>query len=316
MNRFQKLLLGILTVGALSFGWRGQAQFTQPNTDATIVVSDITTNNVSTTAHGFAPKAPNSTGQFLRGDATWATDWTVITTTSTGTQNNFAPGLIGNTILRANNASLLTITGVAAGFDGQLLTIVTINSAGQVDLPHNSVSSSAANRFVNFATSGNTSLSAAANLGGSATYQYSTTDAIWRLIQHEQGGWITPTFAGGSYTGSSNTWTVAAGDVTTQAYMLRGHTLTVAFSLVTTSITGGTILTLQIGNAAWGGFTATKEIYGLMDYSDAGANNQVGRVGITAAGTTLSLIRLSGTGNFSLSADLTPLRGEITFEVQ
>jgi hypothetical protein len=41
--------------------------------DATITTTDITTNNVSITKHGFAPKAPNNTTQFLRGDGTWAT---------------------------------------------------------------------------------------------------------------------------------------------------------------------------------------------------------------------------------------------------
>ena len=41
-------------------------------TDANLTTTDITTNNVSTAKHGFAPKAPNSTAQFLRGDATWA----------------------------------------------------------------------------------------------------------------------------------------------------------------------------------------------------------------------------------------------------
>jgi len=39
--------------------------------DATINTSDITTNDVSITKHGFAPKAPNDTTKFLRGDATW-----------------------------------------------------------------------------------------------------------------------------------------------------------------------------------------------------------------------------------------------------
>jgi hypothetical protein len=33
--------------------------------------TDITTNNVSITKHGLAPKAPNDTTKFLRGDATW-----------------------------------------------------------------------------------------------------------------------------------------------------------------------------------------------------------------------------------------------------
>jgi hypothetical protein len=41
-------------------------------TDANLTTTDITTNNVSTTKHGFVPKAPNNTTQFLRGDASWA----------------------------------------------------------------------------------------------------------------------------------------------------------------------------------------------------------------------------------------------------
>lgn len=41
-------------------------------TEAKMTLADNTTNNVSTTKHGFAPKAPNDTGVFLRGDATWA----------------------------------------------------------------------------------------------------------------------------------------------------------------------------------------------------------------------------------------------------
>lgn len=40
-------------------------------TDANISVSDITTNNVSTSKHGFTPKAPNDVTQFLRGDGSW-----------------------------------------------------------------------------------------------------------------------------------------------------------------------------------------------------------------------------------------------------
>jgi hypothetical protein len=40
--------------------------------EAAITLADNTTNNVSTTKHGFVPKAPNDTAKFLRGDATWA----------------------------------------------------------------------------------------------------------------------------------------------------------------------------------------------------------------------------------------------------
>ncbi len=39
--------------------------------ESNLSLSDTTTGNLSTSAHGFAPKAPNSTTQFLRGDATW-----------------------------------------------------------------------------------------------------------------------------------------------------------------------------------------------------------------------------------------------------
>lgn len=41
-------------------------------TDATLTVTDNTTNNVSTSAHGFAPKVTD-TSKFLKGDGTWAT---------------------------------------------------------------------------------------------------------------------------------------------------------------------------------------------------------------------------------------------------
>jgi len=40
--------------------------------ESVITFTDITTNDVSTTKHGFVPKAPNNTTTFLRGDASWA----------------------------------------------------------------------------------------------------------------------------------------------------------------------------------------------------------------------------------------------------
>lgn len=40
--------------------------------EAAITLADNTTNNVTTSKHGFVPKAPNNTTTFLRGDATWA----------------------------------------------------------------------------------------------------------------------------------------------------------------------------------------------------------------------------------------------------
>jgi hypothetical protein len=40
--------------------------------DANLVTTDITTNNVSTSKHGFAPKAPNDSSQFLNGTGAWS----------------------------------------------------------------------------------------------------------------------------------------------------------------------------------------------------------------------------------------------------
>lgn len=42
-------------------------------TEAMQVLADNTTNDVSTSAHGYVPKAPNDTTKYLRGDASWAT---------------------------------------------------------------------------------------------------------------------------------------------------------------------------------------------------------------------------------------------------
>ena len=61
----------------------GSGVFTLPNTTGTLAktnqatdtfgaLTDNTTNDVTTSLHGFAPKAPNDTTKFLRGDATWA----------------------------------------------------------------------------------------------------------------------------------------------------------------------------------------------------------------------------------------------------
>lgn len=44
---------------------------TGDQTDATLPFTDILTNNVSITKHGYVPKAPNDANQVLRGDATW-----------------------------------------------------------------------------------------------------------------------------------------------------------------------------------------------------------------------------------------------------
>ena len=65
-------LEGVATGNALISGGLTTAPSWGKITESHISLSDVTTLNVSTTAHGFVPKAPNSTGVFLRGDGTWA----------------------------------------------------------------------------------------------------------------------------------------------------------------------------------------------------------------------------------------------------
>lgn len=66
----------------------GTLAITTQATDTFGALTDVTTNNVSATAHGFCPKFPNNTTTFLRGDGTYAapsalTNWTEAANSST-----------------------------------------------------------------------------------------------------------------------------------------------------------------------------------------------------------------------------------------
>jgi hypothetical protein len=163
----------------------------------------------------------------------------VSTSTATGAQNDFAHGSAA--VVRLNNASLLTLTGLAAGVDGQRLTLVSVG-AGQVDLANQAAGSAAANRIVN-PVAGVMSLAAGS---GSAVLIYDATAARWRVLAHEQGAWITPAYSAGSYTAAGGgSWTVDEADVNVFAFWLRGKTLFLRWYLSTTS-TSGTVASLSI----------------------------------------------------------------------
>jgi hypothetical protein len=82
----------------------------------------------------------------------------IVTTTGVITALALPTGT-GDLLIYMNNATLATIQGIAAGLSGQRLTILSIG-AGQVDFAHQNAGATAANRLINFATSGNTSLAA------------------------------------------------------------------------------------------------------------------------------------------------------------
>lgn len=236
------------------------------------------------------------------------------TVTTTGAQIALTlPSGFSDLVIFANNATLLTIQGIAAGHDGQRVTIFSLG-AGQVDLANLSPSAAAANRLINGVT-GTISLAAGS---GRVSLIYDSTVARWRVVLHEQGAWITPTFAAGNFTGSgTQTWTLAAGDVAALAYRLSGRTVTVSFDLATTSVGGGAAPFLRIGNAAWGGFTAARMVETLGAVADNGAPAVAGliSVGLDTA-TAISInTNVNGGSNWTGSADATLTRGTITFDV-
>jgi hypothetical protein len=86
--------------------------------EAAITLADNTTNDVSITKHGFAPKAPNNTTSFLRGDGTWATP--------TGGGDFAGPASsTDNAIVRFDGTT---------GKTGQT-SLATIDDSGSVNIP-------------------------------------------------------------------------------------------------------------------------------------------------------------------------------------
>ncbi|MBI5202869.1 MAG: hypothetical protein HY925_14855, partial [Elusimicrobia bacterium] len=193
----------------------------------------------------------------------------VQTTTLTGTQNDLAVTSARHLILRLNNASLLTITGFSAGNDGDIIEIVSVG-AGQVELDHQDSGSSAGNRLINFVTSGNTPLAAGV---GTARVVYDATTARWRLVEHEQGAWISPAYSAGDYTASGGgTWTVDSGDVGLYRYYLQGKNALVTFVLNATTISG-TVAALNVKLPHGWSVAHTNHYLGMSTGQDGGGSN-------------------------------------------
>ena len=238
---------------------------------------------------------------------------TVLATSSTGNQNNF--NFSGANVLYCDNATLLTLTGFAAGYDGQRLHIVS-RGAGQVDIANQSASSTAANRVINGVT-GTRSLAAGS---GVMVLEYDTDAANaganprWRCILHNQGAWITPSFSAGDYTANgAMTWTVAAGQVTTCAYWLKDRTLMFMLEAIGTAVGGTPNTTLQ--RLIPGGFTAAKQTNTSNPVSDNGTF-QTGKTFVTSGATTFGFRSTAGAVNWTASAASCSVQTQIAIEVQ
>jgi len=128
------------------------------------------------------------------------------------------------------------------------------------------------------------------------------------------GAWTTPTFDAGNFTGSeSMTWTVAAGNVHTYAYIITGKIMIVSWRLWGTTVGGiaSTLLKILIP----GGKTATKTMHNMCVAMGDGINWEVGRAFVGAGGTEISLSRLNDGTNWGTGSGVHYNQGQIEFEI-
>ena len=95
--------------------------------ETAITLADNTTNDVTTSKHGFVPKAPNDTTKYLRGDATWATaaagrelldaNKTYYVRTDGSDSNNGLTDSSGGAFLTAAKANAVVATIDKNGYD-------------------------------------------------------------------------------------------------------------------------------------------------------------------------------------------------------
>jgi hypothetical protein len=209
----------------------------------------------------------------------------------------------GPLIIRCNNTTLLTLQGIAPGLAGQRLSLISIGN-GQVDLSGFDGAAPATNRIVTFVTVGKTSLAAAT---GTAELTYDPLTSRWYVLAHEQGAWITRTFAAGNYTAIASLWTVAA--ATNDSFYLRGRTLTYAFTV--TGTTSATPIGLQI--LMPGGYLAAKQTNSAIYVTDASVGSG-GFVQSLAGSGTIQGNKFN-TAAWTAAAGAA-LQGELTLEVQ
>ena len=136
--------------------------------DSDLAVSNVTTNNVSASAHGFCPIVPNNTTTFLRGDGTFATPST-------------SGAVYTNGIASKNAADASTTQNIAHGL-GTTPAKVRITAFGP--LSSNVIYTAQAFTVYNGTTQSSFSSTGNTGAGGNATYQ-----AFRLSLSNQGGGW-------------------------------------------------------------------------------------------------------------------------------
>lgn len=128
------------------------------------------------------------------------------------------------------------------------------------------------------------------------------------------GEWTTPTYAAGSYTAATGSWTVEAVDVVVYRYSMIGKTMLLDVYLDSTSVSATpAYLSILIP----GSFTAANRVISPIIVQDnSGATKQVGAAFVLDGATTVRVYSSANFGAWAIAANTTSIYFSITFEVQ
>lgn len=236
---------------------------------------------------------------------------TQVSSSTTGVQNAWNPGLADDTVIYWAGTTDLTLNGIVGGAAGRRLTIRNMAGGGNVLVGQNSGSAAAGNAFYNMVTSGPTPIAAF----GAATWVH--RGDLWMLVSHEQGAWIAMPYAASNYSGNQTgppDWSVDAGDLGggSNAYRLSGKTLLVSFYLIATSVANSPTA-LRIQPTAFGGYTLARQVQGTYWYRDTAEG--IGTVATLPAFVSLNLYRTPNGQLWPTTTNNTSVWGEIACEV-
>lgn len=251
--------------------------------DATLTTSDITTNDVSITKHGFVPKAPNNTTQFLRGDGTWGTPASGGLTYFTEAQTTAAP----NETVYANSLTAVSSTanadfiikpkGTGAFIVGHIPDGTTLNGgkrgAGAIELMSGSMNYYAGAQGVNSVA-----------IGTQVEAKGSNSIAIGRALSATNTGSIAIGTSNGNVSSGLNSFALNAGTASnTNAVALNG-TASGPESFASNNSTASGANSVALGGAAFSQAIASANnsiAIGESNTSDARSSICLGMAGST-----------------------------------
>ncbi len=220
------------------------------------------------------------------------------TYTTAGSANDVALNVASLYILDTSGAAQ-TITGIAAGRDGQYVTLVNGDAALAVTLSNLSGSSSAANQI----TTG-TGADVTIPAGGSTTLVYDTASSLWRVIGGVAGG----TCSTCANTALSNLASVNINTALNTTSANLNLTTTTSGNIVLNSA-GGTIELQDATNV-----TGTLGVSSTLTVTAGGASIAGNTTIATSAGNTLGLGNSTGTLTVTGSSSSTFVINGITVD--